>query len=91
VPLGVSPDIPYDRPGEIELSPGDFLALFTDGFYEWPDAARQPFGPERLLDALRDQRHRPAAEMIAAAHRAARAFGGTRQRDDLTAVVVKRV
>lgn len=91
VPLGVMPDFPYDVPGDVALGPGDCLALFTDGFFEWPDPAKQPFGPERVQELLRAHRQRPATEMIRLVHEAVGAFTrGTPQRDDLTAVIVKR-
>jgi phosphoserine phosphatase len=91
VPLGISPDIPYDRPAEVVLGAGDFVALFTDGFIEWPDARRERFGDRRMRELLRARRDRPAAEIIRAAHEAVRAFAGDApQRDDLTAVVLKR-
>jgi phosphoserine phosphatase len=92
IPLGCLPDIPYDPPGEVVLAPGDLLALFTDGFFEWGDESRQPFGSERLKELLRAERGHSAAEIIRAVYDAVRTFtGGTPQRDDLTAVVVKRV
>ena len=38
---------------ELRLTPGDALLLYTDGLIEGVNAAGEPFGRERLDDALR--------------------------------------
>ena len=50
------------------------------------------FGTERLEVSLRAARNKPAGEIISSLYEDVLRFaGGTRQMDDLTAIVVKRV
>ena len=52
----------------------------------------EDFGIPRLQEAIRAARHLPASQIISSLHEAVVRFaGGTRQMDDLTAVVVKRL
>jgi phosphoserine phosphatase len=91
-PLGLFPGIHYDPPSRVGLLPGDMLLLFTDGFFEWANPNGEPFGHERLAECVRRCRDRPAAEIIQAVYDAVVAFSlGTKQADDCSAVVVKRV
>jgi serine phosphatase RsbU (regulator of sigma subunit) len=91
VPFGIFDTLEYGPPQEILLAPGDILVLSTDGFFEWEDARGQEYGFERLHEAIRSARNLPAAQVIATLHESVMRFtGGTRQKDDLTAVVVKR-
>lgn len=91
-PLGLFPGMDYDPPSRVELLPGDMLLLFTDGFFEWVDPNGEQFGHERLTEVVRRSSERPAAEIIQAVYDAVVAFSrGTKQADDCSAVVVKRV
>ncbi|MCK6482675.1 MAG: SpoIIE family protein phosphatase [Phycisphaerae bacterium] len=91
LPLGVMDGIEYDPPERRTFAPGDMLALITDGFFEWARADGEQFGTDRIYELLRIHRERPAAEIIARIYEAVRAFApGTKQGDDLTAVIVKR-
>jgi serine phosphatase RsbU (regulator of sigma subunit) len=68
------------------------LLLATDGFFEWEGRSGERFGTERLEGSLRAARSKPAGEIIASLYEDVLKFaGGTRQMDDLTAIVVKRV
>lgn len=92
VPLGIMPDLDWSEPDTFEMSPGDILALVTDGYFEWKNAANEQFGTERILDIVRTHRSRPACEIIRILNEAVLAFaGGTSQADDLTALVVKKL
>jgi serine phosphatase RsbU (regulator of sigma subunit) len=91
LPLAFFPEATYEGVVQVRLAPGDALVLLTDGFYEWADAHGDAFGEERVRDLIRQLHDRPAAEIIAAIYRAVVDFaGGTRQADDLTAVIVRR-
>ncbi len=91
-PMGIVPELDLGPIPHIALSPGDILLLVTDGFFEWTNAKGEQFGTWRILDLAREHRDASAAELIARLHEAAVAFGqGTRQADDLTAIIVKRL
>jgi phosphoserine phosphatase RsbU/P len=88
-PLGVAPDMPKAET-EVAFNPGDVLAIFTDGFNEWPNPAGVQFGTDGLGASLAKHRDLPAARLIAAIHDDLVAFtNGTPQPDDLTAVILK--
>ena len=90
VPLGIRPDMQYAESAEIPLAAGDLILLVTDGIEETMSADNTLFGPERVLDVVRQNRDKPAAEIVAALHRSAREFSGhTPQIDDITAIVVR--
>jgi hypothetical protein len=68
------------------------LVLITDGFYEWEDRNEEQFGLERLENTIREARDSTAEEVISKLRTAVEKFcGGTEQKDDLTAVVLKRI
>ena len=74
----------------MKIESGDMVLLITDGILE----ARSPedccFGESRLLDVIRINCQRPAAQIVAAIHTAVQQFTGLEHmQDDLTAVVVK--
>jgi serine phosphatase RsbU (regulator of sigma subunit) len=92
IPFGVVPTMPYGPTQQIRLAAGDMLVLLTDGFFEWENAQREDFGIPRLQEAIRAARDLPASQIISSLHDAVLRFaGGTRQMDDLTALVVKRL
>lgn len=91
LPLAFFPEATYEGVVRIVFAPGDALVLLTDGFYEWADRHGEGFGEQRVRDLIRTLHDRPAAEMIAEIYGAVVDFaGGTRQADDLTAVIVRR-
>jgi len=92
IPFGVVPTMPYGPTQQIQLAAGDVLVLLTDGFFEWENAEAEQFGEERMTKSLRESRDLPPEEIIAELYKAVKAFAkGTKQMDDLTAVVIKRV
>lgn len=92
IPLGLMPELNADAPAVLKMEPGDMVVLATDGFFEWENAAGEQFGVGRLTQAVRAARHLPPEEIIAELYNAVKAFAdGTKQADDLTAVVIKRV
>ncbi len=91
-PLGLPPGLCFGPSEDIELGPGDILALVTDGFFEWFNNAGECFGIERTKAQLTRDRDQPAAEIMRRLHACVRDFaGGSPQPDDLTAVVIKRL
>jgi len=90
-PLGLMAQ-PVEPPhGEIELRPGDILALVTDGILEQENEAGEPFGVERVEALIADHR---GASMVALAERlvaASREFAGAaKQDDDVTILLLRR-
>jgi serine phosphatase RsbU (regulator of sigma subunit) len=91
LPLGLMPDFVSDPPRILDLNPGDLLVLTTDGFFEWANAQEEQFGVKRMDDTIRASREKTPTEIISALYKAVIEFsGGTKQDDDLTAVVIKR-
>jgi serine phosphatase RsbU (regulator of sigma subunit) len=90
-PLGVSPTLLSEPPRILELGPGDLVVLTTDGFFEWANARKEFFGVERLTQSIRANREKHPTEIIKNLYQAVIEFsGGTPQKDDLTAVIIKR-
>ncbi len=54
LPLGVMDDCEYEA-YEQELQPGDFVTIFTDGFSEAMNSARDLYGMERLTAVVGDR------------------------------------
>jgi serine phosphatase RsbU (regulator of sigma subunit) len=91
IPLGMIAGVKYDRGTETGLEAGDTLVLMTDGFYEWENPEGEQFGFARLEAAIRESHNCSPEEVIARLRSAVLDFSrGTRQQDDLTAVVLKR-
>ena len=85
------PEIAADSPALISLEPGDLILIATDGFVEWENADAQPFGLERLQTTVRNAARLAPEQIIMKMVQDVTAFaGGTRQEDDLTAVIIKR-
>jgi serine phosphatase RsbU (regulator of sigma subunit) len=91
LPLGILPEFTSEPPQVLDFGPGDLLVLATDGFFEWANASEELFGSKRLENSIRANRDKPAAEIISALYQDVILFsGGTPQKDDLTAIVIKR-
>jgi len=92
LPLGISEAFLSDPPHSLEMASGDLLLLATDGFFEWENAHEEQFGHDRLAQTIREAREKSAAEIISILHQEVLRFAaGTKQMDDLTAIVLKRV
>ncbi len=76
--------------GELQMSPGDTLVLYTDGFTEAMNSATEEFGEERFLDLLQRHKHSTATELVNHIFNAVKNFAGDHpQHDDMTLVVLK--
>jgi serine phosphatase RsbU (regulator of sigma subunit) len=71
------------------LTPGDTLALYTDGVTEAFNEADEEFGEPRLIEALERQREAPAEAVIASVVDEVRRFSPCEQHDDITLIVAK--
>jgi serine phosphatase RsbU (regulator of sigma subunit) len=91
LPLGISPELFSEQPRTLQFDSGDLLLLATDGFFEWANASEELFGTDRLESCVRASRDKPPAEIISMLYADVLRFaGGTSQKDDLTAIVIKR-
>ena len=92
VPFGILPFFKADPPARLRLDPGDLLLLITDGFCEWENDRGEDFGTQRVEEVVRASRDLPSSEIIARLYHAVITFAnGTDQKDDLTAVLIKRL
>ena len=67
------------------------VLLATDGFFEWENDHGEDFGVQRTEESLRASRDRAPSEIIAKLYEAVKVFSaGSKQQDDLTAVIIKR-
>jgi len=74
---------------EHELSPGDVLALYTDGVTEASDERGEEFGERCLIDAVRQHRELSCQALLTAIVDEVRRFSSREQHDDITAIVAK--
>ncbi len=76
--------------GELQLSPGDTLVFYTDGFTEAMNRDLEEFGTERFLDLLHRNDNGSAEQLVQHAFDEVRQFAGDHpQHDDMTIVVLK--
>lgn len=75
--------------GECQLSPGDTLAVFTDGVTEAFNEEGEEFGEERLAEALARHCDLPARDLFAAIADEIKQFNPHQQSDDITLMVAK--
>ncbi len=88
-PVGIFPTLPAVQ-SRVEMEPGDWLAIFSDGIPEALDENDEEFGCERLLDILMGNRRRSAGEMRDALLGEVVKFSdGRPQSDDLTLIVAR--
>ena len=91
IPLGMIAGISYEKALVRKLAPNDMIVLVTDGFYEWENTNGQEFGLQRLESVILQSHDCSADEVIERLRTSVEEFcGGTEQKDDLTAVVLKR-
>jgi serine phosphatase RsbU (regulator of sigma subunit)/predicted enzyme related to lactoylglutathione lyase len=74
---------------ELELAPGDVLALYTDGVTEASNERGEEFGERLLLEALRQHRELSCQALLAAIVDGVRRFSSQEQHDDITAIVAR--
>jgi sigma-B regulation protein RsbU (phosphoserine phosphatase) len=72
---------------EIQLEPGDILAIYTDGITEAANRFGEEFGEERLLQQMQANRNLAAAELLRKVLASVQEFSPDEQADDLTLIV----
>lgn len=92
LPLGIVSEMDSASPAGLTMQPGDMVLLITDGFFEWENEAQEQFGTKRLGEILRTFCDRQPEVIIAELYDSVVKFSqGTPQKDDLTAVLIKRL
>ncbi|MBN1203256.1 MAG: SpoIIE family protein phosphatase [Anaerolineae bacterium] len=87
--LGWFEDLPVQAVN-YQLEPGDVLVYYTDGLTEAENTKKEPFDEQRLIDVVRANAARPAAEILKQIIEAVVAFmGAAPPFDDTTLVVVR--
>ncbi len=76
--------------GEVELRPGDLLALYTDGITEAANAVGDEFGRDRFAQVLARHEQTSLAKMVDKLDRYLRQFSALAQRnDDRTLLLIR--
>jgi len=90
LPLGTIADAEYSAGEPVQLEDGNLVVLVTDGVLEAESAAGEEFGEERLRQVLRENRARPAQEILDRLYGTMQEFSGSdRIEDDVTAILIK--
>ena len=88
-PLGMFRETRYHE-YYLEFEPGDVLVLYTDGATEASSPSGEEFGRERLAQAVKENYHKPAREMIASLQLAILEWtDNAGANDDVTFFVIK--
>lgn len=92
MPIGIDEDIePFVSSLDIDLAPGDLVALFSDGITEAENENAEQYGIERLCEVVAKNHDRPAKQVKDAIVSDVLDHIGTNKiYDDITAVVIKR-
>ncbi|MGE5796492.1 MAG: GAF domain-containing SpoIIE family protein phosphatase [Ignavibacteria bacterium] len=88
--VGIMAEAQYDE-SIIDINPGEFLILFSDGITEAMNSAEEEFGDKRLTDIVLNNRKESVENIIDIIFREVKLFvGNSPQMDDMTVVIVKR-
>lgn len=91
LPIGISADAPYQS-ANVELAPGDWLVIFTDGVVEALNKLGEEYGETRLLATIPGGTSGTPVEMILRIMTSLDVFvGNTPQHDDVTCLLLKVV
>jgi sigma-B regulation protein RsbU (phosphoserine phosphatase) len=89
LPLGAFREVPYDT-REMFLARGDLIFFYTDGLTEAMDRRMNPFGEDRLMEAVSARHREPLDELARGVLADIRGFvDGAEQYDDMTFLVLK--
>jgi phosphoserine phosphatase len=92
IPLSITAKIPIASPETVTFEPGDIFAVFSDGFFEYPNPEDELFGEERVMDLIKRHSGEPLEVILETLRGAIDTFAeGTEQPDDMTALLFKRV
>ena len=89
-PIGLFSQQPYPT-FSLQLAPGEFMLLFSDGISEASDSDDQEYGTDRLIEVMRNSAGLPADTVRACIEDVTAFRGDARLADDQTLMVVQRV
>ena len=91
MPLGIKSDLGITIGDPIAMSPGDLVAVLSDGFFEAADYEGRQFGVDRVVEVISAHRHQTPGRILTALREAVATFTeGAPASDDRTAIIVKR-
>lgn len=89
--VGLFPEVRYEQES-FSLSPGNLLAVWSDGLTEPENEYGMEFGEERLMELLERHRQRPLTEISDLLLRSVREWSGEQEQpDDATLILVRVV
>ena len=87
--IGAFPDAAYGT-GQLKLSPGESLFLYTDGVNEAFNTKGEQYGNERLVAALKSSTGQNSAEIVRVVFKDVSSFvNGAEQSDDITMLNIR--
>ncbi len=87
--VGIEPDSAYNE-GQVLLSPGEIIVIYSDGVTEAEDASESLFGEQRLQEIIKKNKNLSSQEIMAEIYEEVKNFqSGTEQDDDITLIVMK--
>ena len=90
-PVGIMEIDNKQESADLQLEPGDILALISDGVYEYNNTSAEEFGEDRVARVFRTHHRLPMSELGNEIIKAVKDFGGAApQEDDITLVLVRR-
>jgi len=91
-PLGVLESLHVTAPTIIDLSPGDLLAVPTDGIFEAMDAEGVMYGVDRIVELLQGASSSPLSEGLSGLKSDMERFRGDAEaQDDRTILAIRRL
>jgi len=90
-PVGIMDIDDKQKSANLQLEPGDILALISDGVYEYNNTEGEEFGEGRVSGVFKAHHHLPMTGLTDQLIKSVKEFGGTApQEDDITLVLVRR-
>jgi len=91
-PVGIMEIDDKQDSANLELQPGDILALISDGVYEYTNTADEEFGEDRVAKIFKMHHQLSMSDLCALIVKEVMQFGGEApQADDITMVLIRRL
>jgi len=89
-PMGAMPMAREPLAQTIDLAPGDWLLLISDGVFEQESPSEEPYGRARVEALVQQDPRRPLADAAALLLQELDAFAQGRRDDDVTMILLRR-